>query len=198
MSCPLMPDELMQAWLPSKQFHLRAAYNFKQVCHVNRQELLAWRTGLKALLRRDGVRRARVSVLIDSAVVVNVLKKGRSSSRQLNSLLRSSLLYLELGSLTCHPLWVQSKHNPADDPTRFAPLRQSTPVPELVHQEVLRVARRHPWVWEACRLMWEAEGTLDEKDRQDLLEWIPEDDKLAESDAARRLTMDFDSSLGFP
>eukprot|EP00971_Amphidinium_carterae_P230467 4573895-Amphidinium_carterae.1 len=26
-----------------------AAYDYKEVCHVNRQELLAWRTGLKAL-----------------------------------------------------------------------------------------------------------------------------------------------------
>eukprot|EP00971_Amphidinium_carterae_P006367 125469-Amphidinium_carterae.1 len=59
LACQLVLDQLLQAWLPSKQFHMRAAYDFADICHVNCQELLAWRAGLKALMRRDKVTRAR-------------------------------------------------------------------------------------------------------------------------------------------
>eukprot|EP00971_Amphidinium_carterae_P220047 4368088-Amphidinium_carterae.1 len=196
--CKLVPDHLLQSWLPSQQFHMRAAYDFKEICHVNRQELLAWRTGVKALMRRDHLRHAQVTCLVDSAVVANILRKGRSSSRQLNSLLKSSLFYLELGSLTCLPLWIQSKENPADDPTRHAPLRRKVAVPAAVHAEVMAYVKKHPWVWEACRIMWENEGVLTEQERFELLQWMPE--QALDADAALRthMSLEFDSTLGFP
>ena len=61
----------------------------------------------------------RVFVLLDSAVLYYAIKKGRSSSSSLSLLVSSiSSICIATGIRIC-PLWVPSKWNPADTPSRF-------------------------------------------------------------------------------
>ena len=66
----------------------------------------------------------RVVNLCDSRVVIGCWAKGRSSSRQINRLLRSGIGYSICGRVRVVNVWVSSKFNPADDPTRDVTLRK--------------------------------------------------------------------------
>lgn len=64
----------------------------------------------------------RVIVILDSRVAVGAVRKGRSSSRKLNALLRQiAALQLDSG-VRLEVAWVPTWGNPADAPTRFASL----------------------------------------------------------------------------
>ena len=60
----------------------------------------------------------RAVVLIDSWVVVGAYNKGRTSSRQLDRVLRSMLGWAVKGQKSVHLVWGQSKSNPSDHPSR--------------------------------------------------------------------------------
>ena len=64
----------------------------------------------------------RVVNLCDSRVVVGAFAKGRSSSVQLNHKLRSCMPWLLAGNLSVTNLWVSTKSNPADYPSRGLPI----------------------------------------------------------------------------
>ena len=94
------------------------SYPYKEKDHINILELrsilhvLEWRSRVSSFHSR------RFLHLSDSQVCLSVLTKGRSSSRQLNRLLRRiAALCLALDLL---PLWawVESRLNPADEPSR--------------------------------------------------------------------------------
>ena len=72
----------------------------------------------------------RVLVFIDSLVVLGAFAKGRSSSFKLNGILRSTLPYLTLGFLEVALIWVSTKANPADHPSRGVALPHPVPVPD--------------------------------------------------------------------
>ena len=61
-------------------------------------------------------------------VCVGAFGKGRSSSSQLNQILRTCLGWSVLGNKELKQLYIASADNPADDPTRNVPLRQPQPV----------------------------------------------------------------------
>ena len=61
--------------------------------------------------------------LVDSQVVAACLVKGRSSSTSVNCRLRASIAYHVGQGVRSFIGYVRSKLNPADDPTRSAPLR---------------------------------------------------------------------------
>ena len=85
--------------------------------HINIQELRGVRTLVRRLARSDsGPRRQLVG--IDSNVVVGCLSKGRSSSRDLNRVLRSFLPEQVFADIYVGVLGVSSKQNPADAPSR--------------------------------------------------------------------------------
>eukprot|EP00971_Amphidinium_carterae_P020897 412216-Amphidinium_carterae.1 len=113
-----VPDEFLHDVVACLPFVTVASYEFREVQHVNKQEGLAWRSGIFAALRRGLIQGSRCVCLLDSAVFVGVIKKGRSSSRRLNGVIRSVVPDLILHATSVLPVWIGTKHNPADDPTR--------------------------------------------------------------------------------
>ena len=65
----------------------------------------------------DGTRHV---VLVDSRVVAGAFGRGRSSSKQLNRIIRSMLGWVVAGRKDIILCWVQSKKNPSDHPSRGA------------------------------------------------------------------------------
>ena len=93
---------------------------------INRGELRAVRTAVRRLLR-GGHFGVRQIVGIDSSVVEGVLAKGRSSSRELNLLLRSMAADMLVGDIQLGVLPLASKDNPADEPSREKRVRIANP-----------------------------------------------------------------------
>eukprot|EP00971_Amphidinium_carterae_P312617 6213652-Amphidinium_carterae.2 len=106
------PDEMVHDMVASLSFATVASYRFREIQHVNKQEGLAWRSGIFAAIRRG---------------MIQVLKKGRSSSRRLNGVLRSTMPDLLMHGVSIAPVWIGTKHNPADDPTRDQRVRAAVP-----------------------------------------------------------------------
>eukprot|EP00438_Fugacium_kawagutii_P025236 Skav236125 [mRNA] locus=scaffold900:158683:159951:- [translate_table: standard] len=94
-------------------------YRFERQEHINVVEMRAYLHTLEWRLRNAGFGDTRALHLCDSQVVIAVSTKGRSSSRQLNRLLR------KLGAMTIaggvYPIlaWIESHLNPADGPSRY-------------------------------------------------------------------------------
>ena len=96
-------------------------FRFRKRNHINIDENLAFRSLLKHLAKsRPG---SRFCTFLDSRVVIGSSAKGRSSSQQLNFYMSTALPYLVGGDLYPHYLHIGTKENPADDLSRFAPLR---------------------------------------------------------------------------
>ena len=96
-------------------------FRFRKRNHINIDENLAFRSLLKHLAKsRPG---SRFCTFLDSRVVIGSSAKGRSSSQQLNCYMSTALPYLVGGDLYPHYLHIGTKENPADDLSRFVPLR---------------------------------------------------------------------------
>ena len=93
---------------------------------INRGELRAVRTAVRRLLR-GGHFGVRQIIVIDSSVVEGVLAKGRSSSRELNLLLRSMAADMLVGDIHLRMLPLASKDNPGDDQSREKRVRKANP-----------------------------------------------------------------------
>ena len=93
---------------------------------INRGELRAVRTAVRRLLR-GGHFGVRQIIGVDSSVVEGVLAKGRSSSRELNLLLRSLAADVLVGDIHLGILPLASKDNPADEPSREKRVRTADP-----------------------------------------------------------------------
>ena len=57
-------------------------------------------------------------LVIDSKVVLGAVAKGRSSSKPLNALIRRVAALCFAGGLVLHCVFISTKHNPADWPSR--------------------------------------------------------------------------------
>ena len=93
---------------------------------INRGELPAVRTAVRRLLR-GGHFGVRQIIGVDSSVVEGVLAKGRSSSRELNLLLRGLAADMLVGDIHLGILPLASKHNPSDEPSRGQRVRKAAP-----------------------------------------------------------------------
>ena len=109
-------DELAEA-LP---WHVRSSYSFKQLSHINLQEARAVRNELRRELQRGSA----------SQVCVGAFSKGRTSSYKLNGISRRCLGLQLLTGISLASLWVSTKANPADAPSRWAPLPKRKPWPQ--------------------------------------------------------------------
>eukprot|EP00438_Fugacium_kawagutii_P022996 Skav216829 [mRNA] locus=scaffold2314:109375:114908:+ [translate_table: standard] len=100
------------------RWHTATAYRFHEKEHINCLELRALVHGLEWRCRRAQFGDCRAMHLTDSQVALAICVKGRSSSRQLNRLLKRYAA-LQLGA-GVYPLlgWVESEDNPADAPSR--------------------------------------------------------------------------------
>ena len=72
----------------------------------------------------------RASNLSDSRVCIGAFAKGRSSSKSLNSVLRSTIPAAVAGKRDIGQVWVGTKHNSSDHPTRFKDIPAPTDPPD--------------------------------------------------------------------
>ena len=86
--------------------------------HINLEEGAAMLRYLRWILRAGHRFRHRVVLLVDSKVVLGAITKGRSSSRPLNALIRKAAALCFAGGLVLHCVFISTKHNPADWPSR--------------------------------------------------------------------------------
>ena len=91
--------------------------------HINLLELEAVHDMIFRLAR-SGLRRSRVLMLVDSQVTLGAVSKGRSSSRRVNFWLRKIAGVCLSYGLTVDLVWVPTKANPADAPSRQVSLDQ--------------------------------------------------------------------------
>ena len=95
-----------------------AFYPWKQEAHINELEARACLAQLKWRARSVAHAGTRCLHLLDSGVTIGVLNKKRSSSRQLNRVIKRFDV-LELASaIQCSFGFVRSERNPADKPSR--------------------------------------------------------------------------------
>ena len=90
------------------------AYAFKQSHHINVLELLVVVIYVESLATDSRFQSLRLFHVLDSRVACAVLAKGRSSSRQLNKLLRRLSALLFACNLQLMPLWTISRWQPCD------------------------------------------------------------------------------------
>eukprot|EP00971_Amphidinium_carterae_P088889 1759175-Amphidinium_carterae.4 len=157
---PLLSRGRVEEWMASKQFHMRAVFSFRREAHINMQELLAWRCALRAAVRKGSAIGHRAVFVLDSQVVTNVLRRGRSSSHSLNLVLGTCLPLEILARVTREVLWVKSAANPADDPTRSAPLRKAGPLSVDVLEEIKATPAMAPWPYAVSCLEWQREDLV--------------------------------------
>ncbi len=142
---PALRDELMYEVLRSREFKPVVSYAFAGEAHIGIREAMALRTLCRRLGRRPACWDCRALSLVDALAIRAAYTRGRSASKILNSLLRTTLPYtLPTGIVTEVP-WAPSVENPADDPTRHRRLRAA-------RQLAVRALSA------GCRLCWRAAG----------------------------------------
>jgi hypothetical protein len=87
--------------------------------HINALELRAVILAFRWILSHPSSACKRVMIIIDSAVVYFVLRKGRSSSSHLLAVYRRLSSLMLASGLSVTPIWVPSAANPADAPSRL-------------------------------------------------------------------------------
>ena len=83
---------------------------------------------------QDGL---RCLLLVDSRAAAGAWAKGRSSSKQLNRLLRRSLGWQLAGRKSLHLVWVRSEANPSDHPSRGKPIPETRSQPSSISSSIL-------------------------------------------------------------
>lgn len=126
------PSELSPA--PIELEHLMNAHvwNTTHKCkfghkqHINLLEMKMVKAELveRVQTSTEGTRHV---VLVDSRVVAGAFGRGRSSSKQLNRIIRSMLGWVVAGRKDIILCWVQSKMNPSDHPSRGAAIPEPSP-----------------------------------------------------------------------
>jgi hypothetical protein len=100
--------------------------------HINVLELRAILLALHWLLSYPSSHFSRVYLLVDSAVALFSLWKGRSSSPRLLLILRKVNVLLMSSGISLLTGWLPTDRNPADRPSRLLPLVLA---PDLRHDE---------------------------------------------------------------
>ena len=128
-------------------------FRFRKANHINVNESLSFRSLVKHLSKDEPG--SRFVALLDSKVVIGSTSKGRSSSKQLNFYLGSTLPYFIGGDLYPYLIHVGSKEYPSDDISRFVQLRISDGITPLWLQSLLDGDTRFfDQVVEADKLVW--------------------------------------------
>lgn len=135
-------DALMcHAWTSTEQTV------FRRNAHINLLEMEMLKREIQGRVN-SGRGSCRIVNLCDSRVVVGAYAKGRSSSKQLNHLLKKCCAWSLAGDLSITNLWVDTKRNPADHPSRGKPIPLPEPIdkhPLLEEQHIKNVQfRRSP------------------------------------------------------
>ena len=86
--------------------------------HIKQLEMEAVKLAVQHMSKTSGTRDGRVVLLVDSAVALGALGKGRSASHALNRLCRQVFASTALYGVSLALHWVPSGLNPADEPSR--------------------------------------------------------------------------------
>ena len=86
--------------------------------HINRLELRAIDTSLRWRLFKHGAYRSKILHLVDTMVGLQIISKGRTSSRKLRSICKRIAGFQLCGGLLLTLGYTASKTNPADAPSR--------------------------------------------------------------------------------
>jgi hypothetical protein len=117
----------------SLDWHTTCSKPFHFIHHVNVQEMEALSVELQRVCTTASLEGQRRVVACDSGVCVGAWGKGRSSSKQLNNILRKTLAWSILGRVKFVLFWVATDVNPADDPSRSVALREPAPLPSWAY-----------------------------------------------------------------
>ena len=94
------------------------SYTWRREEHINFLELRAAILACRWILSHPSSARKRVMLVIDSAVVYYIMRKGRSSSSPLLAVYRRLSSLLLASGMNITPIWVPSAANPADEASR--------------------------------------------------------------------------------
>ena len=97
-------------------------FRFPKQHHINVAEMRARRALLRRFAKQRVSGQTRRLVAYDSRVTIGVAAKGRSPSHALNHEQRRTMPYLVGPDMQEGALWVDSKRNPADHPSRRKPI----------------------------------------------------------------------------
>ncbi len=126
---PREPSRYASTVAETLPWKITSSYHFRQTSHINLQEARALKREV-SLLASDVTSHGKVQLCLnDSRVVTGAVAKGRSSSFKLNGILRSMIPYLTIANLALGILWIETKSNPADYPSRFCQLPSPRPTP---------------------------------------------------------------------
>lgn len=99
--------------------------------HINIEEARALAWSVRERLVRPGELGHRVLHAVDSTAVAGSVRKGRSSSRQLNRVLRKIFGLALGGNLELFVAWIATSENPADAPSSWYGIRSQKGRAEL-------------------------------------------------------------------
>ena len=121
IGCLYRPDAFPRASLAPGKWHWHVAHHwpFKMEEHINLLELRALIHTFEWRLRKSSFGDVRALHLCDSQVALSVAVKGRSSSRQINRLLKKYAALQLAGGILPLLAWVESELNPSDAPSRY-------------------------------------------------------------------------------
>lgn len=123
----LPPDPTVGRLFRSLPWVVHRSRMFRRTAHVNLQELRELIEEVRGAVRRS-LAPARLVLGLDSFVSLGAWSKGRSSSKQINTLLRESVGWQVLGRKCAVGLHVESGANPGDAPSRFKDLEPPLPL----------------------------------------------------------------------
>jgi len=123
--------------------------------HVNVLEGEALVLYLEWFLRASSRHGSRLVALLDSRVVIGAVAKGRSSSRQMNRICRRVAALVLGGSLQLFTVFVPTRQNPAD-----APSRGIRPARRTVQRRTCRIPRAHAELLALTRRLESASSRL--------------------------------------
>ena len=122
---PLWVEDICES-LPFKELF---RYKFKRGGHINCLECRVYKSWLKHCSKKHP--RCRIVSFLDSRVTMGAAAKGRSSSKALSRILRTSLGYIVGGCLYPGALHCRSSWNRADGPSRDGVVPgPSRPIPD--------------------------------------------------------------------
>ena len=98
-------------------------YDTTEAEHINKLEMRAVYTAIKWRLFKQKIAHHRCLRLVDSMVSLQILNKGRSSSRKLKALTKRIAALLVSGRMLLILAYVHTSQNPADRPSR-APVKR--------------------------------------------------------------------------
>lgn len=133
---PKNPSTLASVLGRALPWHAVSSYSFRQTSHINLQEMRALRREV-AEVAKDLQQRGSIQLCLnDSRVVCGAIGKGRSSSFKLNGILCGMLPFLVMADITLALIWIETHANPADHPSRFAPIPPPTMCPKWLQSSL--------------------------------------------------------------